>query len=111
MGINVERAAQLPLLIQQGSSFLRTLVIEDHPATDYQFRGQIRAFHESSDVLAEFNFQVANDNQVAWTLAPEVTAALPAQRLVYDVEMYNDSVGFVARIIEGDVDVTPEVTR
>lgn len=107
---NIRQAARWDLLLQQGSSFRRTLSF-DTDVSAVQFRGQIRRSHQDSTVLAEFLFEVINSTQLSISLTAAQTAALPAERLVHDIEAFAAGEVFVSRIIEGKIKVTPEVTR
>jgi hypothetical protein len=122
-------AARLDLTIEQGTTFRRKLTIRDTAGTlvnltGYTFRGQIRARYDSPSALAAFAFtlgnQTTNTGEVTMELTALQTAALPVDpstqnvkkvtRHVYDIEMVAPS-GDVARILDGQVVVSPEVTQ
>jgi hypothetical protein len=106
----IRRAGRWDPLIQQGSSFARTLRF-GFEITGYQFRGQIRRSHDDAEVLASYAFAPVDESRVTVLLTAAQTAALPAERLVHDIEIFTAADAFVARVIEGRVRVTPEVTR
>jgi hypothetical protein len=107
----VERAVRWDILIQQGSTFERTLEFIDVDLAAFQFRGQIRRSHDDDEILASFDFLKTGPSELQISMSAVVTQGLPAEPLVHDIEAFIDETGFVARVLEGKVDVTPEVTR
>ena len=109
----IERAERWDVLIQQGSTFKRSLEFEGLDLSLFSLRGQIRRAHAAPTALAEYEFELEGTNVLHISLPDSVTEALPEGRLVHDVEIYVDEPGhqFVARVLEGNVTVTPEVTR
>jgi hypothetical protein len=121
-------AAQYELNIDQGANFLITLTIKDETGatmdlTGFTFRGKIKTSFSDSVAVANFSFkildQVTSRGLVEVSLTDTETAALvaPAQgtvrtltKMVYDIES-EDGSGFVRRWLEGDVLVSPEVTK
>lgn len=86
--------------------------------TGYSVAAQIRKTYSSSDSDAvTFTTQVASpatDGVVNLTLTNSQTGAMKAGRYVYDVEIsYQDSSSntIVERILEGQITVSPSVTR
>jgi len=104
------------LTIDQGSSYSAIIDVTD--ATDnalnltgYSVAGQLRKTYESStytDFTASVNS--ATGGKVAITLTAAQTNGLAAGRYVYDVEI-TSSGGAVTRVVEGQLEVTPGVTR
>ncbi|WP_019558480.1 hypothetical protein [Thioalkalivibrio sp. ALE12] len=107
----IRRAARWNIEIQQGSTWARTLNFGETPIDSLEFRGQIRRTHDDPEVLAEFSFENLGDNRLAVSLDPASTEAIPAGRHVFDIEAYTTEDEFVARLLEGRADVSPEVTR
>jgi len=107
----LERAIVWDILVQQGSTFERTMDFEGLDLAGLSLRGEIRREHRAAEVLAEFSFEVELPNTVTVTLTPAQTALLPPGRLVHDIELFTPADQFVARVLEGRVTVTPEVTR
>lgn len=109
-------AGKHDLLIQQGSSFELSITPAFDDGTDpmaYDYRAQLRAFHEDDTVLADFTIN-KGASAIVMSLASTVTEQIEATDLdkyVWDLEMFDEASGFVARILEGKVKVTPEVTR
>lgn len=107
----IRRAARWNILVQQGSSWQRTLRF-DVDISRVLYRGQIRQSHADAAVLAAFTFLKLDAHTVTMALTPSDTAALPTEeRCVYDVEIHDVTNSIVVRILEGFVTVTPEVTR
>lgn len=107
---DVGQAGRWDTVLQQGSTFVRTLEFSvDIDAMN--FRGQIRRTHRDPNVLAEFTFEHLDERTLSLRLDAEATAALPAERLVFDIEAYPEGETYVTRVIEGQLRVSPEVTR
>ncbi|MFO8008709.1 MAG: hypothetical protein R6V05_13340 [Candidatus Brocadiia bacterium] len=108
---SIQEAVRWDVTIQQGSTFVRTMDLVGLDLTGLEFRGQIRREHEDTEVLADYTFEVTGTNTLTVSLTDEETEELPAERLVHDIELVRISPPFVARILEGTVRVTPEVTK
>lgn len=109
-------AGKHDILIQQGSSFELSVGItldDGSDPMDYDFRAQMRAYHSATAVLADFTITKGTDAIILGLTAVETEAIPPTdlEKYVWDLEMYDDTTGFVARVLEGKVTVTPEVTR
>ncbi len=110
------------ITIEQGATFLLNLIWRDSAnalvnLTGYTARMQVRQKHTSADPPA-LNLTTENGGialggaagTVAVRAEAAATAALDFKRGVYDLELVDGS-GTVTRLIEGNVVVTPEVTR
>lgn len=118
------------ILVEQGATFLMTLTFkgsdgEPLDLTDLSFRGKIKKAFTDTVSQAEFTFNVLDQTEddtkgkVEVTLDATVTAAIdaPAKKnirtdtmMVYDIES-EDLEGVVVRWLQGDVRVSPEVTK
>ncbi len=110
----INKAGRLNLLIQQGSTFERTLRFTDFEISEYLFRGQIRREHKSRNPIVHFSFDILDEYSLRMYLLPAQTELLKDRKYIYDIEMYTtqDSEDtYVARILEGKIDATPEVTK
>jgi len=122
-------AANYTMKICQGSDFLVTLTITDSDGnpvdlTDHTFRGEIRAYVSSPDVVANFSFtkldQVTDTGKVQIKLSGADSSAItvPDQKSIerseinysYDIESETVS-GEEKRWLQGIVALSPEVTR
>lgn len=110
-------AAILNILVEQGSTFSRTMTIYSSGTTPLNLtgktlRGQMRKSATDS-VAGTFTFtqadQSTNPGVVTWTMSATDTAGLPAQTLRYDVELVDGTT--VTRILEGEAFVSLEITR
>lgn len=104
------------LVVDQGSSFNTTITVEEATGADtnlsgYLVRAQIRKTYTSS-VAVDFEAEISDPDNgvVVIRLSPAASGALKAGRYVYDVEIESPSEE-VTRIIEGQLEVTPRVTR
>jgi glycine cleavage system H lipoate-binding protein len=109
-------AAKVNITIDQGSTFSTYLVLTDSSGTvldltGYSVYSQIRKWYTSSTATV-FDIAIANatTGTILLSLTANTTANLAAGKYVYDVESH-DTANQVARIIEGSITVTPEVTR
>lgn len=111
------------ITINQGADQTITLNLVDtngakKDLTGYDAFGQIRKTYSSSDSDAiTFSSQIvspASDGVVNLTLTNVQTGAMKAGRYVYDVELsFADSASntIIERILEGQITVSPSVTR
>ena len=103
------------LVIDQGSTFSADIDVTDSVGdpldlTGYSVAGQIRKSYASSTAV-DFSGSVysATNGTVRIQLSATQTNAMKAGRYVYDVEI--DNVSLTIRIVEGQVEVRPRVTR
>ena len=80
--------------------------------TGYSVASQMRSTHDSSSIVATFSGSVTNasSGQLTLSLTNSQTSAIDEAIYVYDVEITSGA-GSVTRILEGNITVTPEVTR
>jgi uncharacterized FAD-dependent dehydrogenase len=124
------RSAKLDLYIEQGSTFTRQVVMkesENGPAIDLTgstFRGQIRKVAGFGQALAAFEFELSdqetNTGEFTFTLPPDESAGIRLEKqtsperktefFTYDIEQVLPS-GAVRRLLEGLVELSPEVTK
>ena len=104
------------LTADQGSNFDAVIDVIDVDGnyiniSDYTYRGQVRKSYASSTSV---DFTVYTNNpvqgQLIIELSAEQTAAMKYGRYVYDVEIISSS-GYVTRVVEGQLEITPRVTR
>ena len=105
------------LIVDQGSSYALDLVIKQGGSamdlTNYTGRAQIRTTHTASAASASFTVTKTNASGgvLKMELEPATTAALAAGQYVYDLEIYTANNAIVKRILQGEITLTPEVTR
>lgn len=105
------------ITVDQGSDFFTEIIVEDAMGniadlTGYLVTAQLRKAYAST-TATDFTALIANGPQgkVSIALDNVTTDALKAGRYVYDVEIQNGVGGTKTRIVEGQVTVTPGVTR
>jgi hypothetical protein len=116
------RAGILNLLVQQGSTFSRTLTwqIDGEPVDlrGYTARMQIRTVQVNTkpakllDNLTSLNGGLVVDapnGSITISMSAVNAAKLPAGSHVYDLELATDD--YVQRLIQGRLDVSAEVTK
>lgn len=105
------------LVVDQGSSYALDLVIKQGGSamdlTNYTGRAQIRTTHTATSASASFTVTKTNASGgvLKMELSPATTAALAPGQYVYDLEIYTTSDAIVKRILQGEITLTPEVTR
>lgn len=100
--------------IEQGATFSMdiSLVDANDEALDvdgYTSRAQMRKNYDSTNAIS-FGTTLTTGN-LNLALPAANTAAIPAGRYVYDIELVQTSSNVVSRIVEGIVTVRPEATR
>lgn len=112
----------LNITINQGASWDLTLTWKTgDPSTlvnltGYTARMQIRKKHSAYEIAATLTTQNGKIvlggalGTIALALTATETSALIAGKYVYDLELVSSS-GYVTRLVEGSVRVSPEVTR
>lgn len=98
----------------QGSNFNTTVDVTDTNGqsvdlTSYTIRGQIRKTYSSSTAI-DFATTKNSTGQIGLSLTASQTGAMKSGRYVYDVEIVS-SAGVVTRVIEGQFEITPRVTK
>jgi hypothetical protein len=103
------------LTVDQGASFSANIDVTDSDGDalnldGYSVAGQIRKTY-SSTTAVDFTASIINASAgvVQISLSATQTNNMKAGRYVYDVEI--NSGGTITRVVEGQVEVTPGVTR
>ena len=103
------------LSIDQGSSFASTVTVEApngllFDLTGYTARGQIRKTYSSTNSV-EFTTAIATPQtgEISIGLSADTTAEMKPGRYQFDIEIVRQTT--VQRVIEGQVEVNPRVTR
>jgi len=80
--------------------------------TGYTPRMQVRETHDSTSILLTVTCSVANASGgiIRLQATATTTASIEEGIYVYDLEI-ESSTGVVTRLLQGNVTVTPEVTR
>jgi len=104
------------LFLDQGADFSSTISLEgatgdSYGLNGYTIRAQMRKTYTST---RSYDFVATITNPASGLcrieMSAETTSFLKPGRYVYDVEVISSS-GTVFRVVEGQVDVTPRVTR
>jgi hypothetical protein len=113
-------ASKYDLKIEQGADFLLSVAWADSAGSPvdlsgYSARAQVRASHNSPDVLLSFDSSKGSielggeEGTILLTATAEATSKV-ASGGVWDLELI-DSTGKVKRLLEGRVRLSKEVTR
>ena len=111
-------AAIANLIIDQGASFSSDVTVKDangnaFDLTGYTTQAKLAKGYSSTRTRTSMTSVIGTDaasGVVALALTATQTAALDAERYVYDVEITQTSTGVVTRVIEGLITVRPNVT-
>jgi hypothetical protein len=106
------------LYIDQGSTFINTLNLTDDitnqpiNVSSYVVTGQLRRSYYSANASANLTCTITNSEtgEITLSLSAEQTANLKAGRYLFDVKSINQG-NNVTRILEGIINITPQVTR
>ena len=110
-------AGKYNFTLEQGATFSREITVQDSGSamnlTGYTPRMQMRSTHDSSSIALTFTCTIASPataGKINLIATATQTTAIEEAIYVYDLEI-ESSAGSVTRILEGQVTVTPEVTR
>ena len=107
------------LFLEQGTTFTTQMTLADNTGAPYNLNGftvksQARTSYYSSNVALNFTASVFNANSgIIQLSANSATTAnvSSVQKLVYDVIIIETGTGSVTRVLEGQIFVSPSVTR
>lgn len=104
------------IIVEQGSSFAQKITVKSNGVpknlSGYSARAQIRPTRTSSTLTATFSCTVHPlAGEIIMNLSPAETAPITSGRYYYDLEIYTSGETVVSRLLQGEVTVTPEVTR
>jgi len=109
-------AAYQNLLLEQGTTFLVTIVLDDiygnnYNLTNFLATSQMRKSYYSANASAVFTTSI-NPTQGIITLSLDAptTSNITSGRYVYDAVIVDQN-NNVTRVLEGIVDVSPSVSR
>jgi hypothetical protein len=109
-------AAYQNLLLEQGATFLVTIVLDDIYGNNYNLNdltahSQMRRSYYSSNGAVTFSTSIdVAASTISLSLPANTTSNLIPGRYVYDINI-SDNSGNVVRVLEGIIDVSPSVTR
>lgn len=110
-------AANHNLTIDQGSDFAIDLVVSEAGVvknlTGYSARAQMRSTKSATAISATFTCTIisATGGEVKMELPNATSSAISPGKYYYDLELYTNNNVIVARLMQGTVILTPEVTR
>ena len=107
------------LIVNQGETFQRTFTYQSGGVavdlSTHTARMQVRNSYDAATALIDItsgagDITLASNGKIVVTIASSVTTALAAPETgVYDLEIVQG--GVVTRLLQGNVTITPEVTR
>ncbi len=106
------------IFLEQGADFNTTITLDDvngvpYDLTEMTAKSQVKKSYYSSTTIAEFNVSIGVDptkGTIVMDLTSPITSNIAAGRYVYDV-LIKDSANTVTRILEGTLNVLPQVTK
>ena len=111
-------AVEYDIEIEQGSDWAYQWPVNDGGTpldlTGWTVRGQVRSRHSSPDVLHEWSTTLGNatvaSGSFTLSVAASASSAWTWKKGVYDIELVSPE-GTVYRVLQGEIEVDPEVTR
>jgi len=102
------------IIIDQGTSFSTTIQLNyangsPIDLTSYTIESQIRKDYTSLNAVS-FDTVASNTGQISLALSANASANMVYGRYVFDV-LATDQFGNSTRVIEGQVNITPQVSR
>lgn len=110
-------AGYTELFLEQGADFTMSIVLDDVAGvpfnlTDFTASSQMRKSYYSSNAAATFSVSTSGDaaeGRITMSLDSANTANIYPGRYVYDVYLSQANTRY--RVLEGIVNVTPQVTK
>lgn len=106
------------LFLNQNETFTTSLTLDDvngvaYNLTGFTVRSQAKKSYYSDTIALDFNASVSDANNGVITLSANAatTSNVSAGKLVYDVIMTQSETGTVTRVLEGQIFVSPAVTK
>ena len=111
-------AAYVELYMDQGANFRNVVNLTDDISNasinlnSYLVRSQMRRSYYSANATANIVCTVtdSSNGEITMSMTAVNTANIKAGRYLFDLET-EDGNGFVTRVLEGIITVTPQVTR
>ena len=103
-------------ILEQGATFTRTLTVKENNSamnlTGYSVASKMRSTHDSSTVVGTFTCTISDaaNGKITMSMTNSTTSAIEEGIYVYDLEITSGA-GAVTRVLQGNITVTPEVTR
>ena len=104
--------------LEQGTTFVTTLDLSDENGIPYDLTGftvksQARSSYTSKKIVIDFDTTIPEPyvGVVELRANSAVTANVKTRKLVYDVVLLENSTGDITKILEGQLIVSPSVTR
>ena len=105
------------LFLEQGADFQTSITLDDVNGDPYDLTGvvaksQIKKSYYSTNETAHFTITITNPETgvINMDIPSANTANIAAGRYVYDVIIKNNTSNTVTRVLEGIVNVIPQVT-
>lgn len=114
--------AKQNLRVYQGSDFRRVMEFKTEDdnlidLTGFSFKGQVKASYSDSTPVMSFTFEIRNQEtdkgMVDMRLLASDSALINIPKMtkyLYDIEM-TDQNGVIRRVVEGTLELMPEVTK
>ena len=104
--------------LEQGATFVSEMTLDDvtgvpYNLTGFSVRSQAKRSYYSANATINFVSEItdANNGIIKISANSAVTSNVPPVKLVYDVVITQDSTGIVTRVLEGQIFVSPAVTK
>ena len=105
------------LFVEQGTDYITTITLDDingdpFNLVGYTAKSQIKKSYYSANTTAEFtvSFTDSENGIISISLSSANTANISAGRYLYDVVIKDDENNIKTRVLEGIVNILPQVT-
>ena len=105
------------IIVEQGTTFVLNVTIkedgEPKNISGYSARAQMRPTRTSSTLTATFTCSIPDPTSglIIMEMTPTTTSGITDGRYYYDLELVGAGETIVNRLLQGEVTVSPEVTR
>lgn len=102
--------------VEAGATFTRSITYTNDDGTIFDLTGytaqlQVRLTPSSSTAVISLNPNInVQTGTISWTFSAQGTALLTAPKYVYALELTHTN-GTVIRLLQGDLNISPEVVR
>lgn len=104
--------------LEQGTTFTSQMTLDDvngrpYDLSEFSVRSEAKRSYYSANATIVFNAEIydANNGIIRISANAATTSNVPAGKLVYDVIIVENETGVVTRVLEGQIFVSPAVTR
>jgi len=111
-------AAYQDLFIEQGTTYSTEITLDDsygtpYDLTNFSVKAQAKKSYYTNTIALDFDASVSSphDGLIQLSATAQKTANVSTYKLIYDVVITDNDTGSVTRVLEGQIFMSPAVTR